>query len=75
MIAIDLFRVSFMAWVASACSLNLFSICCNLLWQESRQPLETVMEGKQGVVGGNQGSFAFLGVGLSVLLSYTNQCP
>jgi hypothetical protein len=25
-----LFRVSFIAWVASACSLSLFSICWNL---------------------------------------------
>jgi hypothetical protein len=36
--------------------------------------LETVKGGEQGVVGGNQGSFAFLGVGLFVLLSCTNQC-
>jgi hypothetical protein len=27
MITINLLRVSFMAWVASACSLSLFSIC------------------------------------------------
>jgi hypothetical protein len=32
------------------------------------------MEGEQGVVGGNQGSFALLCVGSSVLLSYINQC-
>jgi hypothetical protein len=31
MIAIDLFRVSLMAWVASACLLRLFSICWNIL--------------------------------------------
>jgi hypothetical protein len=37
--------------------------------------LETVTEGEQGVVGGNQGSFALLGVGSFALLSYTNQCP
>jgi hypothetical protein len=30
MMAINLFRVSFMAQVASACSLSLFSICWNL---------------------------------------------
>jgi hypothetical protein len=30
MIAINLFRVSFIAQVASACSLSLFSICWNL---------------------------------------------
>jgi hypothetical protein len=33
------------------------------------------MEGKQGVVGGNQGSFALLCGGSFLLLSYTNQCP
>jgi hypothetical protein len=31
MMAINLFRVSFMAQVASTCSLSLFSICWNLL--------------------------------------------
>jgi hypothetical protein len=33
------------------------------------------MEGEQGVVGGNQGFFTFLGVRSFVLLSCTNQCP
>jgi hypothetical protein len=33
------------------------------------------MKVEQGVVGGTRGSFALLYVGLSVLLSYTNQCP
>jgi hypothetical protein len=33
------------------------------------------MEEEQRVVGGNQGSFAFLYVRLFVLLSCTNQCP
>jgi hypothetical protein len=47
---INLFRVSFMAWVDSACSSSLFSICCNFyrLWQESRQLPATVTEGEQG---------------------------
>jgi hypothetical protein len=30
MMAINLLRVLFMAWVVSACSLSLFSICWNL---------------------------------------------
>jgi hypothetical protein len=33
------------------------------------------MEREQRVVCGNQGSFTSLGIGSSVLLSYTNQCP
>jgi hypothetical protein len=33
------------------------------------------MEGEQGVLGGNQGSFALLCVRSFVLLSYTNQFP
>jgi hypothetical protein len=74
MIAINLFKVLFMAQVASTCSLSLFSICWNL---SSSMPGEsmTVTEGEQGVVGYNQRFFALLCVRSFVLLSYTNQCP
>jgi hypothetical protein len=72
-----LFRVSFMAQVASACSLSLFSICWNLSSSMAGESttLTTVTEVEQGVVGYNQGSFALLCVRSFVLLSYTNQCP
>jgi hypothetical protein len=50
MIAINLFRVPFMAWVASACSLSLFSIYWNLCLSMAGESM-TVMEGEQGVVG------------------------
>jgi hypothetical protein len=65
-----------MTQVASTCSLSLFSICQNLLsfMVEESMTLETVTEGAQGVVGGNQGSFTFLCIRPSALLSYTNQC-
>jgi hypothetical protein len=74
MMAINLFRVSFMAWVASACSLSLFSICWNLLLSIVGESM-TVMEVEQGVVGCNQRSFILLCIRSFVLLSYTNQCP
>jgi hypothetical protein len=74
MMAINLFKVSFMAQVTSACSLGLFSICWNLS-SSMAEELTTFMEGEQGVVGCNQRSFALLYIGSFVLLSYTNQCP
>jgi hypothetical protein len=72
-----LFKVSFMAWVASTCSLSLFSICWNLSSSMAGESMTfgDCCRGEQGVVGGNQGSFASLGIRSSVLLSYTNQCP
>jgi hypothetical protein len=42
-----LFRVSFIAWVASACSLSLFSICWNLSSSMAGESM-TVMEGNRG---------------------------
>jgi hypothetical protein len=77
MTARNLFRVSFIAQVASACSLSLFSICWNL---SSSMAGESTMfnncyGGEQGVVGSKQRSFTLLCVGSFVLLSYTNQCP
>jgi hypothetical protein len=77
MTARNLFRFSFIAQVASACSLSLFSICCNL--SSSMAGESTTVDdhygGEQGVVGSIQRSFALLCVRLFVLLSYTNQCP
>jgi hypothetical protein len=67
MMAMNLFKVSFMAQHLLVIPL--------LHLQESRQLLTTVSEGEQGIVGGNQRSFALLCVGSFVLLSYTNQCP
>jgi hypothetical protein len=72
-----LFRVLFIARVASACSLSLFSICWNL--PSSMAGESTMVDdfygGEQGVVGSKQRSFTLLCVGMFVLLSYTNQCP
>jgi hypothetical protein len=74
MTAKNLFRVLFIAQVASACSLSLFSIC----WTRSSSiagESTTVTEGEQGIVGYKEKSFALLCVGSFGLLSYTNQCP
>jgi hypothetical protein len=69
-----LFRVLFIALVASACSFSLFSICWNLPLSMAGEST-TVTEGGQGIVGYKQGSFTLLCVGSFGLLSYTNQCP
>jgi hypothetical protein len=72
-----LFSVSFIARVASACSLSLFSICwnCSLSMAGESTTIDDFYGGGQGVVGCNQGSFALLCIGSFVLLSYTSQCP
>jgi hypothetical protein len=72
-----LFRVSFMARVASACSFSLFSICWNRSSSMAGESMtvDDFYGGGQGVVGYNQRFFALLCVGSFVLLSYTNQCP
>jgi hypothetical protein len=69
-----LLRVSFMAWVASACSLSLFSICWKLSSSMVGESM-TVTEVGQGVVGYKLRSFTLLCVISFGLLSYTNQCP
>jgi hypothetical protein len=69
-----LLRVSFMAQVASACSLSLFSICWNLSSSMTGEST-TVTEGELGVVGYNPKSFALLCIGSFELCSYTSQCP
>jgi hypothetical protein len=75
--AMNLFKVLFMAQVASACSLSLFSICWNFSSSMAGKSMtfDDCYGGGQGVVGCNQRSFALLCIGLFVLLSYTNQCP
>jgi hypothetical protein len=72
-----LLSVSFIARVASACSLSLFSICWNRSSSIAREPttVDDCYRGGQGVVGSKQRSFALLCVGSFVLLPYTNQCP
>jgi hypothetical protein len=71
-----LFRVSFIARVASTCLLSLFSICWNLSSSMAGESMtvNNCYGGEQGVVGSKQRSFALLCVGSFVLLSYTNQC-
>jgi hypothetical protein len=71
-----LFRVSFMARVASACSFSLFSICwnCSSSMAGDLTTFDNCCKGEQGVVGYKRRSFALLCVGLFVLFSYTNQC-
>jgi hypothetical protein len=56
-----LFRVSFMAWVASACSLSLFSICWNLSSSMAGESM-TVDDCYGGGTGGSR-FFALLCVG------------
>jgi hypothetical protein len=77
MTARNLFRVSFIAQVASACSLSLFSICWNLSLSMAGESttIDNCYGGGQGVVGSKQRSFALLCIRLFVLLPYTNQCP
>jgi hypothetical protein len=72
----NLFRVSFIARVASTCSLSLFSICWNFSSSMAGESttFDDCYRGEQ-VVGSKQRSFTLLCVGSFVLLSYTNQCP
>jgi hypothetical protein len=72
-----LFRVLFIARVASACSLSLFFICWNRSSSIAGESMtfDDCYGGGQGVVGSKQRSFALLCVGSFVLLLYTNQCP
>jgi hypothetical protein len=72
-----LFSVSFIARVASACSLSLFSICwnCSSSIAGESMTVDDCYGGGHGVVGSKQRSFALLCVGSLVLLPYTNQCP
>jgi hypothetical protein len=70
-----LLRVSFIALVASACSLSLFSICWNLSSSMAGESTTVTGGGEQGIVGYKQRSFTLLCVGSFGLLSYTNQCP
>jgi hypothetical protein len=77
MTARNLFRVSFIAQVASTFSMSLFSICWDLSSSMAGE-LMTVNDcyrGEQGVVGSKQRSFTLLYVRSFVLLPYTNQCP
>jgi hypothetical protein len=53
MMAINLFNVSFMAQVASTCSLSLFSICWNLLSSMARE-LMTFRDCYGGGTGGTR---------------------
>jgi hypothetical protein len=76
MTARNLFSVSFIARVASACLLSLFPICWNLSSSMAGEST-TVNDcyGREQGVGSKQRSFALLCIGSFVLLSYTNQCP
>jgi hypothetical protein len=77
MTARNLFRVSFIAQVASACSLSLFSICWNLSSSMAGESMtfDDCYGWGTGGRGYKQRSFTLLCVGSFGLLSYTNQCP